>query len=97
MKLAHLMLGAALSLASPVASAAVIYIGPREPPPPAVVERPAPRGGYVWVGGHYEWRDRRYVWHRGHYVRERRGWTWTEGRWERRGDSYRWHRGGWRR
>jgi WXXGXW repeat (2 copies) len=99
MKLTSVILGTvvSLTLAAPMASAAVVYIAPREPPPEVIVERPGPRPGYVWVGGRYEWRERRYVWHHGHYARERHGWAWHEGGWERRGDYYRWHRGGWRR
>lgn len=97
MKLTHVIVGAVLTLASPMASAAVIYIGPSEPPPPVVVERHDPRPGYVWVGGHHEWRHRRYVWRGGHYARERHGRNWRDGSWEQRGGHYRYHRGGWRR
>src|SRR3954470_9348862 len=40
--------------AAPAAQAAVVVIhGPREAPPPIVEEHPAPRRGYVWVGGHH--------------------------------------------
>lgn len=67
------------------------------PPAPRVERVPAPRRGYVWAPGHWEWRNHRYVWAGGTWVRERRGYryrapTWVEhnGRWEQR-------RGGWDR
>jgi YXWGXW repeat-containing protein len=83
--------------ARPAAAAVVIvHDGPREAPPPEIREQRArERRGYVWDGGHYEWRHRRYVWSRGHYVRERRGYEWAPGRWERHEDHYDWHRGEW--
>jgi len=96
-KLTTAVLGAFLSLAPAAASAAVVYVEPREPPPEVIVERPAPRPGYVWVGGRYGWHRRHYVWHRGYYVRERPGYMWRGGGWERHGDYYRYHRGGWYR
>jgi hypothetical protein len=97
MKITSAILGMAVALSQPLASAAVVYVAPREPPPEAVVERPAPRSGYVWVNGHHVWRGRRYEWHHGHYVHERRGYGWHDGGWEHRGDRYEYRRGGWRR
>jgi WXXGXW repeat (2 copies) len=72
----------------------VHHDGPREAPPERV-ESPTVRHGYVWTGGHYEWRHRHYVWSRGHYVRERSGYEWDRGHWERHGDHYDWYPGGW--
>ena len=70
--------------------------GPHDPPPTVVVETPRSRPGYIWVGGHHEWRHRRYVWVGGHLVRERRRHHWEDGRWDRHEDHYDWHPGGWR-
>ena len=97
MKYTSAIIGLAMTLSSSWASAAVVYVEAREPPPEVVVEHPAPRHGYIWVGGHHVWRGHRYVWHGGHYARERRGWAWHDGGWEHRGDRYEWHDGGWRR
>jgi len=94
-----LVLGLPLSVvADPIAAAAVVIIhdGPRDAPPAPREEHYGPRRGYVWVGGHWEWRHhRRYYWSRGHYVRERRGYDYVPGRWERHEDHYDWYRGEW--
>jgi hypothetical protein len=73
------------------------HAGPREAPPPPIEERAASRPGYVWSGGHHEWRHGHYVWVSGRLMRERRGRDWDDGRWERHDDHYDWHAGGWRR
>jgi hypothetical protein len=70
--------------------------GPREPPPPVVEEHPRARGGFIWVGGHHEWRHGHYFWVSGHLVRVRRGQEWSDGRWQRHGDHWDWYSGGWR-
>jgi hypothetical protein len=93
------LLGFAMLLTGvPAAEAAVVIIhhGPRDAPPAIIEERPAPRPGYVWVGGRHRWRHNRYVWTRGHYVRERRGYDYAPGRWDRHDDHFDWHDGGWR-
>jgi hypothetical protein len=71
------------------------YRGPREAPPPPPVEHVVTRDGYVWIGGHYEWRHSHYIWADGHLVRERRGRAWHEGRWEQHGATWRWRGGSW--
>jgi hypothetical protein len=91
------IIGLAMTLTSSLSSAGTVYVESREPPPEVVVEHPAPRHGYVWVGGHHVYRGNRYSWHHGHYAHERRGWGWHDGGWDHRGDRYHWHEGGWRR
>ncbi len=60
-------------------------------------ERPAPRSGYVWIQGRYEYRGSRYVWTRGKWKRARSGQRWQAGRWEQRGRRWHWVRGSWAR
>jgi hypothetical protein len=86
-----------LAFAAPGAQAAVVILhnGPRDAPPPIVEEHPAPRRGYVWVGGHHRWHRHHYRWTRGHYVRERRGYEYAPGRWEHHDDHYDWYDGEW--
>jgi hypothetical protein len=98
----RLMVGAALVSATAAAPAVAradahitIVTRPRQPPPPPPPEPVQRRDGWVWVGGHYEWRQGEYVWVGGHMVRERRGHVWHEGRWRRHGHVYRWHDGRW--
>jgi hypothetical protein len=47
MRLTNAFMGMGLMLSSSLASAAVVYVEPREPPPEVIVERPAPRRGWV--------------------------------------------------
>ncbi|HEX3062957.1 MAG TPA: hypothetical protein VHP55_09795, partial [Usitatibacter sp.] len=42
---------------------------------------PAPRAGYVWVPGFWDWRGHRHVWMRGHWEREHHGMYWHPNRW----------------
>lgn len=58
---------------------------------------PAPRAGYVWQPGYYDWRNGRHVWLRGHWVRERRGYYWHPNRWEQRDGRWSLERGRWDR
>jgi WXXGXW repeat (2 copies) len=81
----------------PMAQAEVVVIhGPREAPPPPREEHYEPRRGYVWTGGHHEYRHHHYVWSRGRYVHERPGYDYAPGRWDRHEDHYDWHDGEWR-
>ena len=67
------------------------------PPAPRVEVVPAPRSGYVWAPGYWEYRHRAHVWVPGRWVGERRGYHWVPDRWEQRGPH--WHRevGHWER
>jgi hypothetical protein len=70
---------------------AVVY---QEPPAPQVESSPT-RSGYLWVHGHWDWRNAQWTWVGGHWERERQGYAWSEGRWERRGSSWHWIEGTW--
>ncbi|MEQ1515536.1 MAG: YXWGXW repeat-containing protein, partial [Usitatibacteraceae bacterium] len=68
------------------------------PPPPARYEVvPAPRRGYVWVPGYWDWRGRRHVWVNGVWARERRGYVYRPHTWEQRGNGWYLNRGNWDR
>lgn len=80
-----------------VASAAVdIDIGVA-PPAPRVEVIPAPRAGYVWAPGFWEWRGGAHVWVPGRWMGERAGWHWVPDRWEQRGEHWHHWRGHWER
>jgi hypothetical protein len=51
------------------------------PPAPMYEPAPAPRAGYTWASGHYEWRNGQYVWIPGHWMEARPGYVWQEARW----------------
>jgi hypothetical protein len=59
-------------------------------PPPARYEAvPAPRHGYEWEPGHWQWNGHRHVWVAGHWIRERPGYAYYAPRWVER--DGRWH------
>jgi len=67
------------------------------PPPPRVEVVPAPRVGYVWAPGYWEYRGHEHVWVAGRYVHERRGYHWVPDRWEQHGPHWRRVEGHWER
>jgi hypothetical protein len=80
------------SIAVPAAAAHVDVFVDIAPPPAPVEIVPAPRVGFVWVPGVYEWRHHHHVWVEGHWVRERPGyryepavWVQANGHWVRHG------------
>jgi hypothetical protein len=52
-------------------------------PPPAPVYEvvPAPRVGYVWAPGYWNWEHERHVWMPGHWMPERHGHHWVADHW----------------
>lgn len=66
------------------------------PPPLRYEYVPAPRVGWVWAPGYWDWRHSRYHWVRGHWVRERPGHYYAPARWVEHGGRWQHHRGGWR-
>jgi hypothetical protein len=78
------------------ASADKIILVDRAPPPREEVV-PAPRHGYVWAPGYWDWRGHRHVWVKGHWERERRGMYWHPSRWVERDGRWVFERGRWDR
>lgn len=70
----------------PAAAAVIVEVAP---PPLRYEVVPAPRVGYVWVPGYWEWRRHRHFWVAGHWVRHRPGYMYAPARWVERGG--RWH------
>jgi hypothetical protein len=71
------------SFAAPVG----VFIGVA-PPPPLVERIPAPRHGYVWAPGHWEWNGRRHIWVNGFWIAERPGYAYTAPVWVQRGGGW---------
>jgi YXWGXW repeat-containing protein len=65
-----------------------VDIHPRAAPPPPREESFAPRAGFVFVRGNWEWRDGEWQWIPGHWERERAAQRWIEAHWEQRGDHW---------
>jgi len=51
------------------------------PPAPIVEETPAPREGYVWAPGYYDYTQNKHHWNKGHWMRERKGYTYVGPHW----------------
>src|SRR5205809_39528 len=62
--------------------------GPREAPPPRGEGRMAPRPGFVWIRGHWDWQNGQYAWVAGRYEPVRNGRRWRDVRWEQRGGEW---------
>lgn len=69
--------------------------GPTVAPPKPKTRRPAARRGFVWIRGHWEWRDGDWAWINGHWERARRGYHWKPGEWVLQGGIYVWVEGSW--
>jgi len=64
------------------------------PPPPERVEViPAPREGYIYERGHYDWDGDRYVWREGRFIANRDGHVYTPHVLEHRGETWYYRRG----
>ena len=91
---------AALAFAAtavPVVSEAKTIIVEVAPPPARVEVVPAPRVGYVWAPGYWEWRGHRHQWHNGYWVRERHGYRWAPHRWVEHSGRWEFENGRWER
>ncbi len=82
----------AAALASPGIAAEIVT----DVAPPAVrAERVAPREGYVWASGYWQWSGGAYHWVDGSYIFERRGAHWVPDHWEQDGAHWHYLRGHW--
>ena len=68
------------------------------PPPPRYgVIGVAPRAGYVWTDGYWDWRGGNYVWVNGRWMRPPRAHAvWVSGGWVQGRHGYEFRRGHWR-
>jgi hypothetical protein len=77
---------AASAITAPTIASAGVAIDIEVAPPPVRVETvPAPRSGYFWSPGYWEWRGREHVWVPGSMMRERHGYHWVPAHWDQRG------------
>jgi hypothetical protein len=84
---------------APMAAGAQTYTIVRVAPPAPVTEvAPAPRRGWTWTPGYYDYRGNQYVWVQGKWQRDRNGQEWREARWVQTGNGE-WRRvgGNWER
>jgi hypothetical protein len=66
-------------------------------PPPAVLHEsvPAPRPGYAWLPGYWDWKNDHHVWIAGQWVPARLGCHWRRHRWILRAGHWFLERGAW--
>jgi WXXGXW repeat (2 copies) len=65
------------------------------PPAPRFESVPAPRRGYVWAPGYWNWEGNRHVWMSGHWEAARDGYQYQSSEWIRDNQGYRLRQGGW--
>ena len=82
------------SVALPAAAQISINIG-IAPPPLQYEVVPAPRSGYTWAPGYWQWQNERHVWATGRWVAERPGSYWVADRWEPRDGRHYYQPGRW--
>lgn len=70
---------------------------PTGAPPPIRVENQAPRAGFVWITGRWDWQHGQWTWVDGHWERQRANQVWIAGRWELQGNRWIWIEGRWDR
>jgi hypothetical protein len=66
------------------------------PPAPRIEIEQAPRDGYVWSPGYWEWNGRFYKWIAGTFITERRG-RWVADHWDPAGSRWHYVPGHWER
>lgn len=82
--------------AAPSLAAADVWV--HVAPPAARTEVvPAPRHGYQWVPGYWQWQRNRHVWHSGYWVRERPGYVYSAPTWVERNGQWQMRSGNWAR
>jgi hypothetical protein len=79
------------------ASAESDIVSDTPPPVPRVEHQPAPRDGYVWAPGHWDWNGRFFHWTSGSWMPERRKSQWVADRWEQVGTQWHYVPGHWDR
>ena len=91
-------LAAVLLLGSmaPASAAIGIDVQIAPPPLPAIVV-PAPRFGFVWAPGYWQWNGYRHVWVEGRWLQARPGFHWVPERWVAHREHYRFVPGHWAR
>lgn len=66
-------------------------------PPMPRIELVAPRDGFVWASGYWEWYGHSYHWVTGNYIYERRRYHWVADQWQQAGKRWQHLRGRWER
>ncbi len=96
MIVAAMLAAAAGALSLPAAARAHVEFFVGIAPPPVRYEVvPAPRPGWVWVPGAWEWRYGQYVWVPGRWIAARGGFAYVPAGWIQWHGGWRWRAGAW--
>jgi hypothetical protein len=90
------MVAATLSVGSVSVATADVFVRVA-PPAPRTEVMPAPRKGYVWTPGYWDYRAGRHIWVQGTYVREKHGYHYANPQWHERDGRWVLERGHWSR
>jgi WXXGXW repeat (2 copies) len=88
---------AAFTVIAPAAQASVDFYVNIAPPALRYEAIPAPRVGYVWTPGYWDWRNNRHHWKSGRWERQRAGYYYHSQRWVQRDNRWYVERGRWDR
>lgn len=95
--LAMVTLSTAMFLPAPAMAQVNINIFTNQPPPAQQYEVvPAPRRGYVWAPGYWNWTGQRHEWQQGSWERARNGQQYQRAEWVREHDGWRLREGNWK-
>ncbi|MGV8899829.1 MAG: YXWGXW repeat-containing protein [Burkholderiaceae bacterium] len=91
-----------LSTAAFIPTQAVAQVGfsiviSNAPPPVRYEVVPAPRRGYEWAPGYWNWNGGRHAWAPGHWERARSGHHYQRPEWRHGNNGWQLNRGGWQR
>ena len=67
------------------------------PPPLRYEVVPAPRAGWIWAPGYWDWRGHRHAWVGGRWVRHRPGYAYAPARWVERNGRWAYYAPAWNR
>jgi hypothetical protein len=82
---------------APLAQARVDVFVNTAPPELRQERVPAPRAGYLWAPGYWNWQSNRHVWAKGHWEKERAGFSYRPNAWTQQDGRWTNQRGGWDR
>jgi hypothetical protein len=95
---------AAVAAAAPLGASAQVSVNIHvpgliavAPPAPRYEVVPAPRAGFVWVPGNWQWQQSAYGWRAGYWERARPDYVYAPGSWVRADGGWRWAEPNWRR
>jgi hypothetical protein len=91
------MLVALTSVAPQFAGASTQIVVDTAPPALRVEAVPAPRHGYAWSPGYWQWSHKKYEWRAGTWIRDNPGHHWVAHDWEHRDGRYYYRPGHWDR